>query len=382
MLKKIKQLIKPKYQTLNILEINRQAILDNYKILQDNQSQATIFPVLKSNAYGHGLLELCLILNDSSAPCVVVDSFPEAQVAYKYFKRKVLILGEMPAKAYSYCNLKRSEFCVYSRESLEALSKIGRAKIHLFVNSGMNREGIKDLKSFLINNRELLKKLEIIGFCSHLAASEENNESNKKQLDKFLNDLDILKAEGYNPKWIHLGNSGAIFNLDNKNLTAFRSGLSLYGYSPFNKDNVNYQKTLNLKPALRLLSTVVSVQDLNPGDLVSYNGTYQAETKGKIAVIPFGYYEGLSRSLSNKTSLIWEKFGVRTYVKIAGRICMNLCCLEINNLDIKVGDKIEVISINKNDKNSLESLADISGRINYELLVGLQANIRRVIVQK
>src|SRR5574344_420121 len=210
MLNRIRQFIKPKYKTLNVIEIKRQFILDNYKLLQSSQKEAAIFPVLKSNAYGHGLKEMCLILNDSDAPYVVVDSFPEAQTAYKYFKRKVLILGEMPAKTYSYCNLRRSEFCIYNRESLEVLSKLGRAKVHLFINSGMNREGIKDLKDFLNDNNDLLGKVEIIGLCSHLAAAEENNESNQKQLDKFLGDLEILKEAGYNPKWVHLGNSAAI----------------------------------------------------------------------------------------------------------------------------------------------------------------------------
>lgn len=380
MLNKLRQFIKPRYQTLNVLEIKRQSILDNYKVLQASQKEAAIFPVLKSNAYGHGLLELCLILNDSEAPFVVVDSFPEAQTAYKYFKRKVLILGEMPAKAYSYCNLRRSEFCVYNRESLEVLSRLGRAKIHLFVNSGMNREGIKDIKKFLVDNHDLLKKVDVTGFCSHLAASEEDNESNQKQLDKFLSDLEILKAEGYNPKWVHLGNSAAIFTLRHKSLTAFRSGLSLYGYSPFDKSSVNYFKTTDLKPALHLSSTVVSVQDLNAGERVSYNGTYQAASQGKIAVIPFGYYEGLSRSLSNLATLVWEKSGKRHYLKIAGRVCMNLCCLEINDLDVRVGDPIEIISLDKDDKNSLENLAKLSGKITYELLVGLQANIRKIII--
>jgi len=320
MINKLKQFLKPRYQTLNVLEIKRQAILDNYKLLQNNQSEAAIFPVLKSNAYGHGLKELCLILNDSLAPLVVVDSFPEAQTAYHYFKRKVLILGEMPAKTYSYCDLKRTEFCIYNRESLEVLSKIGRAQVHLFVNSGMNREGIKDIKKFLTDNRELLQKVEVIGFCSHLAASEEEAVSNEKQLSKFLSDLEILKSAGFNPKWIHLGNSAAIFSLHNQKLTAFRSGLSLYGYSPFDKNNVNFDKAVNLKPALRLTSTVVSMQDIEPGDQVSYN------------------------------------------------------------LDVQIGDKIEIISWNREDKNSLENLAIISGRIPYELLVGLQSNIRRIIV--
>lgn len=380
MINRIKQLIKPKYQTLNKIEIKRQAILDNYQILLKSQPEAAIFPVLKSNAYGHGLKELCQILNDSPAPFVIVDSFPEAQIVYHYFKRQVLILGEMPDKAYSYCDLKRSEFCVYNKESLLALAKLGRAKIHLFVNSGMNREGIKDIKTFLEDNLDLLKKVEITGFCSHLSSAEENSNLNKIQLDKFLNDLEILRSFGFKPKWVHLGNSAAIFSLSCPSLTAYRSGLALYGYSPFNITSPQFIKTEKLRPALRLTSTVVSLQDLKVGETVSYNATYQAKENGKIAVIPFGYYEGLNRGLSNAAKLIWEQAGKRHYLKIAGRVCMNLCCLEAGNLNVKIGDEIEIISLNANDENSLNNLAKISGRIIYELLVNLNANIRRYIV--
>lgn len=379
MINKLKQLFKPKYRTLNILEIKKQSILDNYKLLQDNQPQAAIFPVLKSNAYGHGLKEICTILNGSAAPFVVVDSFPEAQIAHRYFKKKILILGEMPAKVYSYCDFKRSEFCIYNRESLEALARLGQAKVHLFINSGMNREGIKDIKKFLEDNKDLLSKVEVSGFCSHLAASEASDGTTEKQLEKFLSDLEILKSEGYNPRWVHLGNSAAIFSLHNEKLTAFRSGLSLYGYNPFAEDSVDF-KADGLEPALRLSSTVVSIQDLDAGDKVSYNGIYQAGSKGKVAVIPFGYYEGLDRGLSNMASLVWEEAGKRHYLKIAGKICMNLCCLEINDLNVKIGDRIEIVSWNKEDLNSLENLAKISGRITYELLVRFQANIRRIIV--
>jgi alanine racemase len=379
---KIKQLIKPKYESLNKIEINKDSILSNYKLLQAEQPGVAIFPVLKSNAYGHGLKELCLILNESEASMVIVDSFPEAQIAYKYFKKKVLILGEMPLKAYAYCSLRKTEFCVYSRESLEILASLGRAKIHLFVNSGMNREGIKDLESFLVQNRDLLNKVDVVGLCSHLASAEDdNNISNSKQVEKFLHDLTILKSNGFNPKWVHLGNSAAIFSLKNKELTAFRSGIALYGYNPFSQESNFFIKADNLTPALRLTSTIVSTQDLSIGDQVSYNGTYVADNKKKVAVIPFGYYEGLPRSLSNKGELASIKNNNKEYLKIAGRICMNLTCLEGHD-SLKVGDLVEIVSINKKDKNSLNNLASLANMISYEFLVGLQSNIRKVIINK
>ena len=379
MINKIRQIIKPKYETLNRIEISRKAILDNYCLLKSQQPQAAIFPVLKSNAYGHGLKELCQILNDSKAPFVVVDSFPESQVTNRYFKKKTLILGEMSDKAYSYADFKKNEFCIYTKKSLAVLAGLGRARIHLFINSGMNREGIKDLKKFLTENRELLKKVEITGFCSHLAASEDDGAFNKKQLDKFLADLKILRSEGFNPKWIHLGNSAAIFTFSVPELTAFRSGLAFYGYNPFSEDSSNFAKAEALKPGLRAVSKIVSIQEIEALETVSYNGTYQASCSQKIATIPFGYYEGLSRNLSNLGEFVWETAGKRQYLKIAGKVCMNLCCLAAGPFNIKIGDEIEIISKNKNDKNSLENLSKLAGQIPYETLIRLQSNIHRII---
>jgi alanine racemase len=381
MISKLKKIIKPKYETLNKIEIKRSSIIHNFKILQKEQPQAVIFPVLKSNAYGHGLKEMCEILNDTEAPMVALDSFPEAQVAYKYFKRRVLILGEMPGDAYSYCKLNRTDFCVYNSSSLKSLAELGKARIHLFINSGMNREGIQNLETFLLENKKLLSKVEVVGLCSHLSSAENaTGLQNKKQLESFLKNLDILETNGYKPKYVHLGNSAAVFTLHDERLNAFRSGLALYGYNPLNPGSLFYDKASELKPALTLNSTIVSIQSLQAGDPVSYNESYRAKESTKSAVIPFGYYEGLNRELSNKAKFVWRKNGEQFLLPIAGKVCMNLCCLDANDFSVKIGDKVEVISSNPQAENSVINLAKLSNQIPYDFLVKLQANIRREIV--
>lgn len=381
MISRLKKIIRPKYETLNKIAIKKSCIIHNFRLLQQAQPQAVIFPVLKSNAYGHGLKELCLILNETVAPMVALDSFPEAQIAYKYFKRRILILGEMPNDAYAYCKLTRTDFCVYNERALKNLVGLGRARIHLFVNSGMNREGIQDLAAFLKDNKKVLDKLQIVGLCSHLSSAENSiSTQNQKQLDSFLNNLDILQAAGYAPNYIHLGNSAAIFTLKNKRLNAFRSGLALYGYNPFNSTNSAYAAAVSLKPALTLNSTVVAIQNLQTGDTVSYNESYTAQQPTKIVVIPFGYYEGLNRELSNKANFIFRTNGESYLLPVAGQVCMNLCCLDASNYNIQIGDKIEVISRNNQDENSVLNLAKLSSQIPYDFLVKIQANIRREIV--
>jgi alanine racemase len=380
MLDSIRQLIKPKYRPLNRIEIFKKNILDNYKYLKSQSGKAEIWPVLKANAYGHGLKEMCRILNKSKAKMVVVDSFPEAQIAYKKFHGQVLILSEMPLRAYSYCNLKRTEFCVYNNSTLQYLSKLNKnIKIHLFVNTGMNREGIGDLDIFLNENKDYLSQVEIVGFCSHFSAADESLETIKKQEQEFWRKLDTLKKNNIFPTKVHLGNSAAIFFCHDQRLTAFRAGLALYGYNPLNLNHPNYQKAENLKPALRLSSTVACLQNIKKGDSVSYNGRYQANEDARVAIIPFGYFEGLSANWENIRFYIENK-NKNYYADTIGRICMNICCLDCHHNPISVGDSVELISPDKNKENSLANLAIKTRTMSYEILAKLQSGINKKIV--
>ncbi|MFA5163331.1 MAG: alanine racemase [Patescibacteria group bacterium] len=364
MINLLRQLIKPRYESLNRIEIVASNLLFNYDFLQSLKPQSQIWPVLKSNAYGHGLKEVCQILNRSQARMVVVDSFPEAQIVYSNFKGRVLILGEMPLGTYKYCNFNRTEFCVYNLDTIKYLAQNHPgAKIHLFLNTGMNREGIKDIKSFYEAGRESLSRLQISGICSHLAASGPKTD---EQENKFLSMVSYLKEQGINPRYLHLSNSLGFFTAQNKLANTFRIGLSFYGYGDE-----------RLKPALRVYSKIVALQDLEPGETVSYGTDYVVQKKTRAAVIPFGYFEGLDRRLG--PSQIRFKLQGRE-VKIAGRISMNLTVLDIGDIPAAVGQEVELISNECQALNSVESIAQAIDTIPYEVLVRLQANIRRVIV--
>jgi alanine racemase len=386
MLNFLRKLMKPKYATLNKLEIKAAHIISNYNYLKSRQPAAEIFPVLKANAYGHGLKEVAKIINRTAAPLVVVDSFPEAQIVYRYFKRKVLILGEMPLRAYRYSRFARTEFVIYNEATLRHLARFGKkVKIHLFVNSGMNREGIQDLKSFIATNKKYLDQVEVTGLCSHLASAEQISPLNQRQEAEFISALADLRAAGYFPRWVHLGNSAAVFTLHNPLLTAYRPGLALYGYSPFSDSEFSSisegdGEEAKLKPALQVFSHIVSIQDLKAGESVSYNETYRANAPTRIAVIPFGYFEGLDRRLTSQASFSVISQATEFWAPVAGRVCMNLTCLQIGYREVAVGDIVKIISDNPRDPNSIANLSALIGTIPYEFLVKLQSNIRREIV--
>ena len=377
MLNFLRQLLKPKYTTLNQIEIKAEAIVANYNYLKSLQPSAAIFPVLKANAYGHGLKEISSILNQTSAPLVAVDSFPEAQIAARYFKGRILILNEMPLRAYRYSHFSRTEFVVYNQATLRYLSRFGyKVKIHLFVNSGMNREGIQNLESFIAQNKVYLDRVEVTGLCSHLSSAEENSSMNKRQAEHFARSLEILRAAGYYPRWVHLGNSAAVFTLHSPLLTAYRPGLALYGYSPF----ASPIGASSLRPALQIYSHVVSTQELKAGEGVSYNESYRAPAPLRIAVIPFGYFEGLDRRLSNRANFLVKTKATEFWAPIAGKVCMNLCCLMVGPREVAVGDIVQIVSDKAEDPNSIPKIAEMMGTIPYEFLVKLQANIRREVI--
>lgn len=378
----LRQWFKPKYPTLNRVEISAEAILHNLEILQAEQPRAEIIPVLKANAYGHGLKEICQILNRSRVNMVAIDSFPEAQLVYRYFKGRVLLIGEMPVAAYGHLKWSRTDICVYNSSTLRALAALEvQARVHLFVNSGMNREGIKDLPTFWREHSDCWPKVTVQGLCSHLADAEGDGVYNQKQQELFFQDLEFLQQQHCHPVYVHLGNSAGVFALRDQRLTAFRPGLALYGYNPFSEAHPSYLRAQALRSALRLISTVVAVQDLSAGEIVSYNASFRATQATKIAVIPFGYYEGLDRRLSSLADFQLLVGNKKIRVHVAGKVCMNLCCLEINREEaVVVGAEVVLISPQVNDYNSLTNLASLQGSIPYELLVKLQSNIRRVII--
>ena len=153
----LKRLFNPKVESMNIIHIDGKILLDNFVYLKSLHPQARIFPVVKSNAYGHGLDQFLQIYKKIDVPYIVVDSFPEYSVVARHSKHNVLVLGETYTKNYKEFDLKRTAFVVYNVETIHGLAKLKKnLNVHLFFNTGMNREGIQ--LHMLMNVLEALKK--------------------------------------------------------------------------------------------------------------------------------------------------------------------------------------------------------------------------------
>jgi alanine racemase len=362
---------------MNVIRISKKNILHNYSVLQSLQEGTAMFPVLKSNAYGHGLEQVVRILNRTDAEYLVVDSYPEYIIAKKYSSKPILLLGETLDENYKYFDLKRTTFCVYNLSTLEYLADRGKElNIHLFVNTWMNREGIDE--SQLSDVLDLLEKnsqVHVTGVMSHLhSADEVYYDQIDAQIQQFKKLYMEIINHGHTPIRRHIGNTAWMMKITEDFFNAYRPGIGLFGYNPLKSEDKAFLLGKKLKPVMTITSRVVGLHDVWPGDGVSYNHTWKAGEKEHVAVIPFGYAEWLSRSASSR---IMFRCG-RKYFQQIGNICMNLCVCKVDE-GTALGEEIEIVSMDSSAKNTMYVLAQESGTIVYETLARLDKWIRREV---
>jgi alanine racemase len=331
------------YQPLNLIEVSKDNLLHNLKVLSKINPKVKIAPVLKSNAYGHGLTIVAKALDQIKAPFFCVDSLYEAYELLKAkIKTPILIMGYVNPENLKVKKLPFS-YAVSTLDVAEAISKYQpQAGVHIFVDTGMHREGIplKELPNFL---EKLPKKIKVEGLMSHLASGEMPNDSQTLlQIKNFQKAYEIVRTFGFNPKWIHLSNSGGALNNLNPSCNLARVGLAVYGISPVIPANSGIQKTKKawipdqvrddklLKPTLTFKSKLIQVKKIGKGEYVGYNSTHQTKVPTVVGILPLGYYDGVDRRLSNKGLVIID--GIEC--PIIGKVSMNITALIFLKLKI------------------------------------------------
>lgn len=304
MKKRLKKITTKKsgYQSLNIAEIYADNIIHNFSTLQHIQPHHTIIPVLKSNAYGHGIQQICTILQNipkESCPLIAVDSYPEYQIVRDTTDRDILILGEQLPSNYHLYDTSRTHFAIGSMINLQALIDTDKHRnIHLFLNTGMNREGFQEDDIDLLTQTlsDDSHSLRVVGLMSHFANTDCIDSSyNQTQVDRFKKIYQTLVNNNSqlanNIKYIHINNSAGISKNHDPLYTASRSGLAFYGYNPLHPDDPHYSDYNDLRPALRLTSTITAIQYIKKGESISYGHKWTSSETTTVATIPFGYHE-------------------------------------------------------------------------------------------
>lgn len=363
----------------NEIILNKSALLNNVSVLSDISPQNTIIPVLKSNAYGHGLSQIAKILSARKFPYIAVDGYFEALKIHDVSKQPVLVMGAIAPDNFSRINPKNCAFVAHDKQTIEAMGKSGKKFIvHLEIDTGMTRHGVNPIQ--VLDYVELIKSypnITLEGVLSHLADADNiDNKFTEKQTAVFDKCVENIIKSGMELKWIHIAQSAGLSKTNSKYANASRTGIALYGINPLQHGDTNYKKYAYLRPVLELLSTVTKIQKIKKGTTVGYGRTYKAEEDTTIVVLPLGYYEGIPRELSNKG---YVEINGKLH-KIAGRVCMNITMIDVGTSEIKIGDKVVIISSHKKSTISANSICEKNSLFIYDFLTSLNQNIRRIII--
>ena len=365
------------FQNDSYIEINLANIEHNYSnVLKNKINQDTkVIAVVKSNAYGHGLIPISKTLEKLNVDYLGVFNVKEGlRLRTSGIKSKILIFGTV--KDYEFDKLVEYNLTpiISTYEELRILDKCAlrdSLKIHIKVDTGMGRLGFlpdeveEIIKNLYFHNKNVL----IEGICTHFSdASSPDKSYTIKQANTFISLLDNLQKSEVKIPIIHASNSAAVLNFPEYQFNCVRPGLLLYGVSPFSED-------YGLKEALSLYSTVSTIRNVNENSCISYNRTFSTKRASKIAVIPLGYADGIMYSLSNKGSVLIN--GSRFH--IIGSVCMNQFLVDVTECDnINSYDRVTIIGKSGNEKISVKEVAENANTIPYEILCRLSGSIKRI----
>jgi alanine racemase len=371
----IKSLFSPRISPLITVSIDEVALLHNLSEYRQAYPDIQFAPVLKSNAYGHGLIPIARILDRENIPFLIVDSYYEAlTLRQNAIKSPILIIGYISPEIIKKSRLKNIYFTVTSLAQLQSINDIIRhpISIHLKIDTGMHRQGL--LPSEIHQAITIIKKsslLQLQGICSHLAdADSKRHKYNKAQLQQWEQSIQFFKTAFADLTYYHISASAGLIHTAKSHHNLARLGLGLYGISTIENTK------LSLKPVLKLTSIISGIKFIKKGDTVGYNNTFIAKNDMLIATIPTGYAEGVDRRLSNSGQV--EIDGI--LCPIIGRVSMNITTIDITHIpNIQIGDIVTLISNDHSSPISANAIAKMCDTIPYEILIHIPAYLRREI---
>lgn len=334
---------------------------------------------VKANAYGHGIEGISKLAEPFVDYLAVACLNEGALLRLIGIRKPILVLGAIDEEQIPGLIQNDLEITISSLYKAKLVSafchKIGRTcKIHIKVDTGMNRIGIKAKNApSLIDFALSEKTLDLIGVYSHLAESEESDRSfTMSQIDSFRQLANYAKAR--NPNIIcHLANSGGLCYFPENCFDMIRPGILSYGYFPGEK--IKTSPLNQIKPCFTLKTKVSYFKAIEQGDSVSYNRKYKADSLTRIVTLPIGYGDGYRRALSNKGSVLIRN----NKYPIAGNICMDMTMVDIGaNGTAYVGDEVILIGRQGDQEIKLEEVALLCNTISYEILCCFNDRIPRI----
>ncbi|MBI3151644.1 MAG: alanine racemase [Chloroflexi bacterium] len=369
------------------LEVNLSQLKKNLEAIRAHVAPAKVMPMVKANAYGHGI--------EGVAPFIesYVDYFGVALVEEAIqlrglgIKKPILVAGgtfieQLPLffKHDLTLTASSSDLLIAADQLAREASTRKRLKVHLKIDTGMERVGVHEYEAEeFLQKSPACRHLEVEGIYTHLANSEILDSDSKLsatsklvdsriQLERFQEVLRFYEKHSLPMPMRHVCNSGGILNLPEAHLDMVRPGVLFYGVYPGRE----IEKKIDVKPALTWKSKVAYSKVTLSGRSVSYGSLWQAEARTRIVTIPCGYADGYFRRMTNQARVIIHG---KSYPQV-GRICMDQFMVNVGDDDVQVGDEVILLG----GGITAEELADWAGTNEYEVMTNISARVPRVFI--
>ncbi|MBT3785791.1 alanine racemase [bacterium] len=362
------------------IEVSRSLLQSNLTQIQDLIGTRTILgAVVKANAYGHGIDLVSGVLSELDVRFFCVDSLEEALTLLSQgITAPILIMGYVPPEDFHRLE-DPMRLCVYSQKSLDLLEELHKSlKIHMKIETGLNRQGISGE-----NVPNLLKKLEaspalsLEGVYTHYANVEDtlSSEFYKLQFVRFQEYTHSISPAVLR----HSCASAAALLYPDATQDLVRVGIALYGYYSSWQTLLSLkerQRKVDLHPILTWKTRIAQVKRIQKGDRVGYGCTHEALRKGKIAILPVGYYDGYDRRNGSQTHVLIRS----TRAPVIGRVAMNMIVVDVSHIPgVNSGDEVVLLGSQGRVSIAAEELAEAAGTIHYEVLTRISSHLPRVL---
>ncbi|MFA6271557.1 MAG: alanine racemase [Patescibacteria group bacterium] len=376
-------------ENLSWVEIDSRALKYNLaKFRELTGPEVLLMPIIKSNAYGHGIVEVANILSDSGVDYLGVVNGTEALLLRnKALNNPILVLSYFEKRQIKELIERNIDLVVYDFDTAEEISKIAStlniiAKIHIKVDTGTSRLGIlAEEAADFVEKCSKLSMVEIIGVFTHFADSENNDwDFTNSQIEKFRNLLFSLQRMGIKIPIPHAACSAATLVSANTHFNMVRVGIATYGLWPSENNKITVRKKFpdfELQPVLSWKTRIIQIKHLPKGSLIGYGCSYKLKKDSMIAILPIGYNEGYSRQLSNKgTVLVGGK-----KCPVIGKVCMNLTIIDVSNVDsVAAGDEVTIIGRQGKQEITADQIAIDTKSINYEVVTRINPQLPRIVI--
>lgn len=379
-----------KSQLGSYIEVDLGAIAHNLAVLKEWVQPTPVMAVVKSNAYGHGMLPVAQALQTAGVQWFGVVSADEGLALRRSgIKGRIVILGWVPPERFKELAAGQLEVALFSpkqwERAVEETTPSPPLRVHLKIETGLGRLGFlpEELRAIKPN-----PNIEVAGIYSHLASVEETNlPYAQRQITIFQAVLEDVPAKNITR---HLASTASAVLLPESRLDLVRLGIGLYGLWPSREVRLLVRQKFGtapvLTPTLRWYAQVVHLGTVEKGGYVGYGCGWQARRRTRVAVIPLGYAEGLPRGYATGGHVIVRG----ELAPMIGRICMNMTMLDVTDVrGVSVGDTVTLLGANPRTGSgqahrgvSADEMAQALGTINYEVVTRIPRETPRVFVEQ